>query len=295
MELALCLIAGLLTVIIILGLKIYLLRKSAREIQAAFSNRLTTDTNTLISISSRDAAMRGLAASINVQLRLLRRERLRFQQGDNELKTAVTNISHDLRTPLTAINGYLDLLKDEDQSQETQRYLSVIENRIQTMTRLTEELFRYSIVTSTAGTLSYEEVNLSDALAESVSAFYAALKERYIQPEINLPDKPVLRMLDAQALSRIYGNIISNAIKYSDGDLKITLQENGAAVFSNHAHKLDNLATAKFFDRFYTLETGRAATGLGLSIAKTLTEEMGGTISAVWKGGIIEITVQFHD
>ena len=68
MELALCLIAGLLTVIIILGLKIYLLRKSAREIQAAFSNRLTTDTNTLISISSRDAAMRGLAASINVQL-----------------------------------------------------------------------------------------------------------------------------------------------------------------------------------------------------------------------------------
>ncbi|MGC2872366.1 sensor histidine kinase [Ihubacter sp. rT4E-8] len=295
MELALCLIAGLLTVIIILGLKIYLLRKSAREIQAAFSNRLTTDTNTLISISSRDAAMRGLAASINVQLRLLRRERLRFQQGDNELKTAVTNISHDLRTPLTAINGYLDLLKDEDQSQETQRYLSVIENRIQTMTRLTEELFRYSIVTSTAGTLSYEEVNLSDALAESVSAFYAALKERYIQPEINLPDKPVLRMLDAQALSRIYGNIISNAIKYSDGDLKITLQENGAAVFSNHAHKLDNLAAAKFFDRFYTLETGRAATGLGLSIAKTLTEEMGGTISAVWKGGIIEITVQFHD
>lgn len=98
---------------IVLLVKIHLLQKAAKEIETAFADRLITDTNTLISISSGDRYMRSLANAINVQLRKLRTERHRFRQGDRELKNAVTNISHDLRTPLTAICGYLDLLEQE--------------------------------------------------------------------------------------------------------------------------------------------------------------------------------------
>lgn len=106
----------LLLVIFALIVKVYFLHKSAKEIAEAFRDRLTTDTNTLIAISSRDPYIRHLASEINKELRLLRKERHRYQQGDLELKEAVTNISHDLRTPLTAINGYLDLLEKEEKT-----------------------------------------------------------------------------------------------------------------------------------------------------------------------------------
>ena len=112
-HLLLIIIGILLLIIFALSAKIYFLRKSTQEIAEAFRDRLTADTNTLIDISSRDPYMRKLASEINIQLRLLRKERHRYQQGDLELKEAVTNISHDLRTPLTAISGYLDLLERE--------------------------------------------------------------------------------------------------------------------------------------------------------------------------------------
>ena len=98
-------ISGLILIIILLLIKIHLLRKSAQEIESSFSEKLITDSNTLIDISSNDKYMRHLANEINIQLRKLQAERRKFQKGDLELKNAVTNISHDLRTALTAIYG----------------------------------------------------------------------------------------------------------------------------------------------------------------------------------------------
>ena len=88
--------------------------------------------------------MRHLANTINRQLRKLRTERRRFQQGDLELKNAVTNISHDLRTPLTAICGYLELLEQEEKPETVSRYIGIIKDRVDILAQLSEELFRYS-------------------------------------------------------------------------------------------------------------------------------------------------------
>ena len=128
----------------ILSLLLYLLslRRSIREVAEELEEKLRTDTNTLISISTGDKAVRALAAQINRQLQALRRERLKLQSGNDELTAAVTNISHDLRTPLTAICGYLDLLEQEPQSEKSERYLAVIRERAEAMRSLTEELFR---------------------------------------------------------------------------------------------------------------------------------------------------------
>lgn len=128
-ELLLVLVGILVLIILILLAKIYLIRKSAREIEEAFADRLVTDTNTLIDISCNDKHMRKLANAINTELRKLRMEQHRFQQGDLELKNAATNISHDLRTPLTAICGYLDLLEQQNDSPEVERYIEIIQNR----------------------------------------------------------------------------------------------------------------------------------------------------------------------
>ena len=135
----------LLAVCLLLLWKIHLLRKGAKEIHREFEQKLSEDTNTPIVISTRDLCMRQLAEGINRQLKLLNRERHRFWQGDRELKEAITNISHDLRTPLTAISGYLDLLDQEEHTPTARRYLEMIRSRTNALGDLTEELFTYSV------------------------------------------------------------------------------------------------------------------------------------------------------
>ena len=291
-HLLLIIIGILFFIIFVLCVKVAILRKSTKEIIEAFHERLTTDTNTLIDISTRDSSMRKLASAINRELRLLHKERHRYQQGDLELKEAITNISHDLRTPLTAINGYLDLLEREEKSQTVQLYIDQIQNRTEVLKNMTEELFRYSMVTSSQ-TLKLEHMDIVCALEESLLSFYAIMQEKNIQPNIELPEEPIYRKLDISAVHRIFSNIISNALKYSDSDFSVTMEKNGHIIFSNTAKNLDAVTVGRLFDRFYTVEVNRNSTGLGLSIAKILTERMGGNIEAHYNEGKLHIIVLF--
>lgn len=283
----------LIAIIIALLVKIHILQKSVKEIEIAFADRLVTDTNILIDISSSDKNVRRLANTINGQLRKLRTERRRFQQGDLELKNAVTNISHDLRTPLTALSGYLELLEQEEKSESVNRYIEIMKDRVDILTQLLEELFRYSVIISTKDNITKEQVIINTVLEESIAAFYTVLTERNIVPEIQISETKVMRMLDRSALSRVFSNLISNVIKYSDGDLKIVLSENGEIVFSNMASGLDEIQVGRLFDRFYTVEAARKSTGLGLTISKTLVEQMKGTISATYENNRLSIHIFF--
>ena len=279
---ALCLLAYLLV-----------LRHSLREAAEELDEKLRTDTNTLISISSGDRAMQSLITHINRQLQALRRERLRLHSGNAELTAAVTNISHDLRTPLTALCGYLDLLEQEPQTGAAARYLAVIRERTDAMRALTEELFRYSVLTATADELHTEPVCLNDVLEQSLAGFYGALSARGITPSVQLPEEKVIRPLDAAALRRVFDNILSNAAKYSDGDLAVVLAPDGKVTFSNRASALSRVEAARLFDRFYTVDSARGSTGLGLSIAKLLTEKLHGTISADYENETLRICIAF--
>lgn len=277
--------------VLLLVIKIFFLKKGMNEVCVSFREHLSSDTNTQISVSSGDRQLKKLAAEINVQLRRLRKERLRFENGDRELKEAVTNISHDLRTPLTAICGYLDLLKREDKTETAQRYLSQIEERTEAMKALTEELFRYSVI-RTEEDLIPEKLDLCRVLEENLLFFYAVMQEKGMIPQISLPEEPVWRMLDKAALNRIFSNVINNAVKYSDGDLTVDLTTEGAITFSNKAKALTSVEVGRLFDRFYTVESGRSSTGLGLSIAKILTEKCGGQIAAEYHEDRLSIKIQ---
>ena len=279
---ALCLLAYLLV-----------LRHSLREAAEELDEKLRTDTNTLISISSGDRAMQSLVTHINRQLQALRRERLRLHSGNAELTAAVTNVSHDLRTPLTALCGYLDLLEQEPQTEAAARYLAVIRERTDAMRALTEELFRYSVLTATADELHTEPVCLNDVLEQSLAGFSGALSARGITPSVQLPEEKVIRPLDAAALRRVFDNILSNAAKYSDGDLTVTLSPDGKVTFSNRASALSRVEAARLFERFYTVDSARGSTGLGLSIAKLLTEKLHGTISADYENETLRICIAF--
>ena len=295
-EFLLAVIGALLIVIAVLAVKVYTLRKAASEIAEAFSARLREDTNTLIDISSRDRKMRELAETVNRELKLLRRQRQQFVNGDRELKEAIAGVSHDLRTPLTAIHGYLELLEREELSDDAARYVAQIRDRAEALRELMEELFRYSVVVSTpeASTeLALESVNLCRVLEDSLLSFYGAMTGRGMEPEVRIPEEGVWRDLDPAALSRVFGNILSNAIKYSDGDLSVELTPEGRVTFGNTAAALSSVDVGKLFDRFFTVDSARRSTGLGLSIAKLLTERMHGTISAEYREGKLWITVEF--
>lgn len=281
-----------LLIICALCVKIHLMQKAAQEIGKAFQERLTADTNTLIDLSSRDPYLRRLASDINVQLRLLRTQRRLYQRGDQEVKEAVTNLSHDLRTPLTAICGYVELLAKQELSPDARRYLEQIENRTQAMKKLTEELLRYSM-TASGPELHLRPVELRQALEEALLAFYGALEQKKILPDLSLSQPKGRFSLDPSALERVLENVLSNVLKYSAGDLRVTLDEAGRIEFSNFAPGLDPLSVEKMFDRYYTVNAAQNSTGLGLSIARRLTEQMGGRISAAYKEGRLSIQLDF--
>ena len=286
--------AVLAAVVLALGVKVWLLRRGARALRLGLAQKLREDTNTLLSLPCRDRELRRLASSLNEELRLLRKERLRYQQGDRELKEAVVNVSHDLRTPLTALSGYVELLKGEALSPAGQRYLSQIEDRAQAMKAMTEELFRYSLAAEETA-LTLEPVDLRAAVEEALLSFYGAFQQKGVVPQLSLPQGPVTRQLDKTALSRVLGNILTNALKYSPGELAVALSPAGVLTFSNPAPGLDPVSAGRLFHRFYTVESSAQSTGLGLSIARELTQRLGGTISARWESGRLQVELTFPE
>ena len=278
---------------LVLGVRLYLLRRAIREAADELDEKLSTDTNTLISISSGDRAIRALAARMNRQLAALRRERLRLQNGDAELKNAVTNISHDLRTPLTAICGHIELLLQEPLPETAARRIEIIRERAEAMRDLTEELFKYSVINASADDLRMAPVSLNDVLEQSIAGLYGALTARGIQPQIEMPNAPVVRALAKAALRRVFDNVIGNAARYSDGDLSVALAPDGEIRIVNSAANLTAVQAARLFDRFYTVNSARGGTGLGLSIAKGLTEKMGGEIGADVRAGRLCVRIRF--
>ena len=182
------------------------------------------------------------------------------------------------------------LSKTEDKEKQA-HYIRIIKDRTDMMKQLTEELFRYSIILSDEEEPECENVFVNQLLADSISSFYPALTEKNIEPNISITDKRIERKLNKAALARVFSNLLNNAVKYSDGDLDITLTDTGEIIFANTAKELSAVDVGKLFNRFYTVEAAHNSTGLGLSIAKTFIERMGGSITAAYENGRLIIKI----
>lgn len=268
------------------------LKISMREIASQAEDRLRESSVTPVAPQSLDGGVRRLCRLLNAELDELIAARRRYEEGDRELRRAVTNVSHDLRTPLTSAAGYIGMLERSGLSEKQAEYLSIVKGRVEAMKKLTEELLDYSVSLSSEGEVR-ESVCLNDVLEDSLTQFFVAFAERGIEPSIGICAERVVRQGEKGAYARIFGNVISNAVRYSGGDFRVTLSADGQAVFENAAPQLDEVSAAKLFDRFFTVENARGSTGLGLSIARVLTEKMGGTARAEFAEGRLRIVLRF--
>ena len=287
------LIISLVLIIIFLIYYIISINISIKEIEDNLDIILNNDTNKLITISTNNKRLNRLTTILNTSLRKIRRLEITYKNGNKELQESITNISHDLRTPLTAIKGYIDLIKKEKSKKKIVEYLKIIENKSEDLVILTEQLYDYSKSLDLKDKLKKEKVCINDILEDTMLSYYALIKKKNLTPEINITTKRIYRKIDKNMAIRILENIISNTIKYTDEDIKIALLDNGKIIIKNKSHALDNTTVNKMFDRYYTIESGSNTSGIGLSIAKQLVNINGGKITAKYSQGYLIVELEF--
>lgn len=289
MNISLVFIIILVFVCILLIVKVFLIKKTIREIEKFFTYILESDTNNIVTISSLDKDIKNLSINLNKNLMELRKQKLQYKNGNQELKKIITNISHDLRTPLTVINGYIDLLQKENKNVEQERYIKIIKEKIYELQELTEQLFGFSKTVDVDLEVKKEECCLNDILEESLANYYNQFKEKNIIPKISISNKKINKMVNKIAIIRIFENILSNVLKYSNGNFEVILNDDGIITFSNKANSLDAITVQKIFDRYFTVENAKESTGIGLAIAKQLIEQNRGKITAEYVNGYLII------
>lgn len=277
----------------LLVIKIFMMKREINRICKTLPKILNTDTNNTITIDSNDRTIKKLANTLNENLKKLRKLELEYKNGNRELKSSITDISHDLRTPLTAIRGYLDLMEDGKLSTEQGKYLKTIEDKVLELTDLTEQLFDFSKSLDIPQEVKKEMVCINDILEDTIASFYGIFKKYDIEPNVEICKKKVERLSNETMLKRIFENIISNAIKYSEKEFTVKMSSDGIIEFSNTSTELEHVDLEKIFDRYYTLRSAKKSNGIGLSIAKQLVDMCEGSIDAKIENGRLLISIKF--
>ncbi len=278
---------------IFLSLKILIMKIEIKNIGKSLVNIINADTNHLITISTNENTLKKLTTILNRSLKDLRKLELEYRNGNGELKSSITNISHDLRTPLTSIRGYLDLMDNENLTEKQIKYLKIIDNKVNDLTELTEQLFDFSKALDIEKEMKKEKICLNEILEDTIASFYGLFKEQEIIPKIEIDKSRVIRMLNENMLKRIFENIISNAIKYGEKEIFIKMDQYGKIEFVNKAKNLDKVSLEKIFARYYTVQNAKKSNGIGLSIAKQLVDLCNGEIEAKYHNNMLTIVVKF--
>lgn len=270
--------------------RLYLLKKEIKNTTRQLHQLNQNKTAKKIDISYHDSDFEELAKEINNQIDLTKKNEAEKRSTENELKQAISHISHDIRTPMTSIMGYIQFLESEEISSEMKKeYIATIKNSAKRLKVLLEDFFELSIIEQADYPLKMEKVRFNDLVLEALFGFYEEFNKRNIEPAIHIPEDDIIMLLDSSAAKRVIENLVVNAIRYSSGEVIIQLQKSNASIqlkVSNSVDALSEQEVNQMFDRFYKADLTRTGkgTGLGLPIAKSLMEKMNGNIHAELKG-----------
>lgn len=261
------------------------MKREIRNITRELNDYNIDNSHKKISVCLFDKDIENLAISINKNIDLNIEAQAKQRKIDEDLKKSIANISHDLRTPLTSVIGYMQMIKKSDLTKEQQdKYLDIALNRANVLHDLLKDFFELSVIESPEYKLQNELVNINNILCEVLTSFYEAFSSKGIVPKILVPDENITAIGDKAAISRVIENLIVNMIKYSGDEASIDLYTEDKNVVLCTANSSPNIREEDvnlIFDRFYNGEAARTnsnSTGLGLAIAKSLMEKMSGEI-----------------
>lgn len=275
---------------------VILLKRDIRQLSQKLSDISDIDTNAQLTTQTFDSDIATLTNSINKSLERSRRDLLDKARAEAALKRAITNISHDLRTPLTSALGYLQMLESSELDAQTKtRYTETIKGRLEALSDLMNNLFELTRIIEGSVTIDIQKVNICNTVRDTLSASFAELDGKGFTVETDIPDAPVMWMCDEDALRRALQNLIKNVCAHGKEYLRIDVKDTYISI-TNRAEGLDELDTQQIFERFYTADASRTSknTGLGLAIAKELTERMGGSISASVNEDIFSVQIKLN-
>lgn len=286
---------GVLSVTVLLLIAyIIIFESQLRSINRQLTKRLSEHTRQPVSLELINGELNSLAVSINKCLKAEEVLRLDSIREEKRFKELIANISHDLRTPLTAIKGYLQLMEKGELSDGQKRRLSIAQKHADELGGLIEHFFEYSYLVNAAPKLNIERINLTNLVADCLAESVGSFEQKSLTVDFE-ETAPVIALADREMTTRIIQNLIRNCVQHSAGEITVRLKatQNAILLFSNPVKNASEIDTKQLFDRFYTADKARGkSTGLGLSIVKLLAEQMGGSVGALLHDGTIEISVE---
>lgn len=288
--------------IIIAGVSITLLFSTGREMNRIARNLgdiNTRESNERLRVSTTSKALRNLVIHINNILSNKQQSEIRYKNIDRELREAIANISHDLRTPLTSIRGYMQLIKNEDMDEDEKReYIEIVDKRAKSLQSLLEGFYDLSRLEAKEYEFDLKSINLYEILCDVLAGFYNEFTLKGFEPVINLSEDVPNIIGDENAVRRVFINLMQNTLKHGEKIIDISLEKHEkylVTTFTNDAPDLKEEDVVHIFERFFTgdrMRTGQN-TGIGLAITKTLVEQMGYNISAILNGEKLSIIIKW--
>ena len=281
-----CIIIGILAGIIILqSIIMWKYQRQVKDICRQLAFLMKHDSNMLIHREFGLGGIGMLSDRLNDLLELRRKEKQYYQEKETLIADTYTNLSHDIRTPLTSLDGYFQLMEECENVEEQRRYLNIIHERIHSLNEMLEELFMFTKLKNESYRLELTSCCINRILKETVFSYYDDWVRREIQPDIQITEEQLYIDGNKQGLSRIIQNVIKNGLDHGEKKIRIVLKrEQNQAVLriSNQVTASEQIDIEHVFDRFYKADAARSktSTGLGLSIAREFVRRMNGEIGA---------------
>lgn len=275
------------------------IRAQLRDINEQLDFLCEKDTNMLLLTDTNMADIGRLKERINRFLEQWHRQREAAAKKEQMISDTYTNLSHDIRTPLTSLDGYFQLLRDETDKSAQEHYIDIIQERITSLKDMLEELFMFTKLKNDSFKLELSNCCVSRLLKQTVFSYYEEWKKQGIEPSLDICEDTIFITANAQALRRVLQNVIKNALVHGQNSICIQMKQKNKMVHilvSNDVKNPDDIDVDKVFERFYKADEARSisSSGLGLSIAKELVERMGGSIEARLEGKRFVVEIQFE-
>lgn len=275
------------------------IRAQLRDINEQLDFLCEKDTNMLLLTDTNMADIGRLKERINRFLEQWHRQREAAAKKEQMISDTYTNLSHDIRTPLTSLDGYFQLLRDETDKSAQEHYIDIIQERITSLKDMLEELFMFTKLKNDSFKLELSNCCVSRLLKQTVFSYYEEWKKQGIEPSLDICEDTIFITANAQALRRMLQNVIKNALVHGQNSICIQMKQKNKMVHilvSNDVKNPDDIDVDKVFERFYKADEARSisSSGLGLSIAKELVERMGGSIEARLEGKRFVVEIQFE-